>query len=222
VTSDGVVAPGFGAETGLIAMEEYAQEAGGRLEIDLSLHKGRPSSDVVDVGGGLAAEGTLALSVAGGLQPRWGNMFQIIRYAGRAGRFSDVEGWDATESLALAPIYQPKALVISTELRGDADHNRVVELSDIVVAISHWQATGEDATWANGDVYIDGVVDLSDVVEMIGHWQNACSSGAAFSRPAGAAVPEPGTLGLTLAGVCLYLVQRRSERIARRTVRRRR
>jgi hypothetical protein len=54
-------------------------------------------------------------------------------------------------------------------LNGDANHDRLVDVSDLGILATNWQASGK--TFAQGDFNYDGVVDVSDLGILATNWQ---------------------------------------------------
>jgi len=85
---------------------------------------------------------------------------------------------------------------------GDANRDGRVGVADLVALAEHYGAT-TDVTWEMGDFNVDGkvgVADLSALADNYGWVGEPC--------PAGADLPEPGTLAL-LAAAALTLRRRR-------------
>jgi hypothetical protein len=70
-------------------------------------------------------------------------------------------------------------------LAGDANHDRVVDVSDLGILATNWQGTGK--TFNQGDFNYDGIVDVSDLGILATNWQKslpAISAPAAMETPA--------------------------------------
>ncbi len=64
-------------------------------------------------------------------------------------------------------------------LAGDANRDRIVDISDLGILATNWQGSGK--TFAQGDFNYDGIVDISDLGILATNWQKSL---AAPSRPA--------------------------------------
>ena len=73
---------------------------------------------------------------------------------------------------------------------GDADLNGLVNASDLNMLGGNWQRT-DLLSWADGDFNGDGVANATDLNSIGGNWQHGVPA-------AGAAVPEPSALFLSL------------------------
>ena len=105
--------------------------------------------------------------------------------------------WDAIEGHSLITEFVP----------GDANGDGRVDGSDVTILAGNWQYgidDGQFATRAMGDFNGDGQIDGSDVTILAGNWQYGANSTAT-------AVPEPATLSMTLALICLTIVFRKRQ-----------
>ncbi len=71
-------------------------------------------------------------------------------------------------------------------LAGDANHDRVVDISDLGMLATNWQGSGK--TFAEGDFNYDSIVDISDLGILATNWQKSL---AAPSQPATAPPRSP-------------------------------
>ncbi|MBI2824801.1 MAG: hypothetical protein HYX69_08960 [Planctomycetia bacterium] len=94
------------------------------------------------------------------------------------------------------------AKYIILPLAGDANGDRIVDISDVQMVASHWLAAGP-----LGDTNQDGLVDISDVQKIAANWLLTGGNGAG-----GVAVPEPSALLLALAGSLACLAGARRSR----------
>jgi predicted outer membrane repeat protein len=62
-------------------------------------------------------------------------------------------------------------------LAGDANHDRVVDVSDLGVLATNWQGSGKN--FSEGDFNYDGVVDVSDLGILATNWQKSLPAPAA-------------------------------------------
>ncbi len=61
-------------------------------------------------------------------------------------------------------------------LRGDANHDRVVDITDLGILATNWQGSGK--TFAQGDFNYDGLVDISDLGILASNWQKSVAAPA--------------------------------------------
>jgi hypothetical protein len=62
-------------------------------------------------------------------------------------------------------------------LAGDANHDRVVDVSDLGILATFWQESGR--TFASGDFNYDGMVDVSDLGILATNWQKSLAAPSA-------------------------------------------
>jgi hypothetical protein len=101
-----------------------------------------------------------------------------------------INGWFSTTPL---DSQAPTELVwrsVSYTLQGDADLNGAVNGADLNIVLSNYNLTGMD--WAQGDFNGDGTVNGADLNVVLSNYNQHVSLGAA--------VPEPGTLGMLALG----------------------
>jgi hypothetical protein len=102
---------------------------------------------------------------------------------------------------------------------GDLNLDGAVTISDFIDLASHFNAAGD---WQAGDLNGDGVVTISDFIDLASNFNTSYAGAAlpistadqlalnAFARAHGVSlVPEPGSLAIFFAGVCLLRRRRR-------------
>ncbi len=93
VVNGGITSPGGSPGTlTLGAGENYQQQAGGILSIELGGHTPGTLYDQLVVGGNATLAGTLELALINGFVPQPGDQFQILTCGSQTGRFSQVDG----------------------------------------------------------------------------------------------------------------------------------
>jgi hypothetical protein len=89
---------------------------------------------------------------------------------------------------------------ITSDIPGDANHDKKVDASDATILAGNWQA-GPGATWEMGDFNGDGHVDASDATILAGNWQAGTGN---------TAVPEPSTIMMICSALgLLWFFKRR-------------
>lgn len=102
----------------------------------------------------------------------------------------------------------------STPLPGDANGDDVVDRADLAILTSHYGMT-DGASFADGDFNDDHRVSLADLLLLQKHFGESHFAAPAVTPVAAlAAVPEPSTLAIALAGITYLVLQ------CRRTARR--
>jgi hypothetical protein len=71
-------------------------------------------------------------------------------------------------------------------MNGDADHDRDVDINDLGILATNWQAAGSEVTFSKGDFNYDHVVDIGDLGVLATNWQSSLPqpSTPAFSSEA--------------------------------------
>ena len=86
-------------------------------------------------------------------------------------------------------------------LPGDADLDGSVVVGDLNIVGTNWQQSPDP--WGSGDFNVDGMVNVADLNLLAVNWQQSIPAAAA-------AVPEPMSLALVIAGLLgLFVVRRR-------------
>ena len=114
---------------------------------------------------------------------------------------------DSTGTYADSDVYTVNLGAVA--MRGDADRDGDVDISDLSTLAANWQKS-EDATWGEGDFDGDRDVDISDLSSLAANW------GVGTAAAQGAVVPEPSTLSLFLG---LAVTASRAIRRGRRRLR---
>ena len=83
---------------------------------------------------------------------------------------------------------------------GDANHDGVVDISDLTVLSLNWEDYSEVKTWEQGNFNGDDYVDISDLTILSGNWTPGSSSFAEALASIGT-VPEPTTFAMLIAGL---------------------
>ena len=86
-------------------------------------------------------------------------------------------------------------LTVAYTLYGDADLDGTVNGADLNTVLSNYNKTG--MYWSQGDFNYDGTVNGADLNMVLSNYNQSVSIGAA--------VPEPGTLGMLALGVAAVL-----------------
>ena len=103
--------------------------------------------------------------------------------------------------IALCDFVTVDGIIIGTgRLPGDANHDGVVDISDLTVLSLNWEDASEDKTWEQGDFNGNKYVDISDLTILSGHWTPGGSSFAEALASIGT-VPEPATFAMLIAGL---------------------
>ncbi|MBI2827506.1 MAG: hypothetical protein HYX69_22755 [Planctomycetia bacterium] len=105
-------------------------------------------------------------------------------------------------------------------LKGDANFDGIVDVSDNQVVASHWLQTGMKLG-TNGDVNWDGRVDISDIQTIAQNYlHDLLGTGAGAGTGATVGVPEPSCLALAACGlagfVCMLTTRRGRDRCQHR------
>ncbi|NQU24804.1 MAG: PEP-CTERM sorting domain-containing protein, partial [Candidatus Nealsonbacteria bacterium] len=112
-----------------------------------------------------------------------------------------------TEAPVAEPFITDVELDVFVALGGDADGDEKVWLSDWAALRANFGNTGTGKTWTEGnfDPWVDDKVWLSDWAALRANFGNA-----SYVPAGAAAVPEPGTIVMLLAGLlCVASVWRR-------------
>ena len=98
-------------------------------------------------------------------------------------------------------------LLLRLTRRGDATCDGIVNFNDLLRLSQNYNTMGR--TWDQGDFTYDGTVNFNDLLKLSQNYNQSFSS----AQPAGgAAVPEPGVLGILAVGAMGLLTRRRGRR----------
>ena len=84
-------------------------------------------------------------------------------------------------------------------LAGDANRDRVVDVTDLGILATNWQGTGKN--FAQADFNYDGIVDVSDLGILATNWQKTLAAPALKASPVtkpGKRLPAGGALPLSM------------------------
>lgn len=88
--------------------------------------------------------------------------------------------------------------VTDPALTGDLNGDGFVGVADLNVVLGNWNQNVTPGDWLLGDPTGDGFVGIADLGVVLGYWNTG-------TPPGGAAVPEPGTLGVMVVSAALTL-----------------
>ena len=109
--------------------------------------------------------------------------------------WNDNGGWGCGKCLMVDGL-----VVGEPALYGDANHDGIVDISDLTVLSLNWEDASEAKTWEQGDFNGNGYVDISDLTILSGHWTPGSSSYSEALASIGT-VPEPATFAMLIAGL---------------------
>jgi hypothetical protein len=117
-----------------------------------------------------------------------------------------------------------EALLWTNATPGDANNDGLVDISDLGILATNWQAHG---AWTAGDFNADGFIDITDLGLLATNWQAGVSAAADWARFGGAplwtsSIPEPATGALVMLAARLVAMCSRECHRRRSGARRRR
>ena len=89
------------------------------------------------------------------------------------------------------------AMVLHPALLGDANGDNKVDINDLTIVLARYGQSGGEIGWSTGDFNNDDKVDINDLTIVLANYGQSIGSSATGT----AAVPEPGMLPLTAAGL---------------------
>jgi len=93
------------------------------------------------------------------------------------------------------------SVTLSAILPGDLDGDGFVGLNDLDIVLNHWNQSVTSGDLSMGDFNDDGFVGLDDLDWVLNHWNTG-------TPPGQSAIPEPGTLAVTLVGLTVFVRRR--------------
>lgn len=98
---------------------------------------------------------------------------------------------------------------------GDANIDGKVDIADLYILATHWQATG-DFSWLDADFTDDNLINAADLAILAAHWQQGAASPVSLSFNAAmlsaGVTPEPATIALLVPLAGAMLRRRRAGR----------
>jgi T5SS/PEP-CTERM-associated repeat protein len=193
VQNNGLVAPGFPLGA-LSVTGDFAQTSSGHLQIQIA-GTGGTQYDQLLATGAMQLAGALDISFSS-FSPAGGDSFNILDFTGHTGTFTSVTlpplsgglTWDTSQLYTTGIIS-----VVGPHVVGDYNGNGIVDAADYTVWRDSLGSTSSLA--ADGDA--SGVIDVGDY----GVWKANFGSHAGIGAGAHAAVPEPASLWMFLAGI---------------------
>jgi hypothetical protein len=189
---------------------DFDQFANGTLTVELSAASS--IGTLIEVAGSIDLAGTLAIQLASGFAPALNTNFHLLSALAAVNNdFDYVMLPNLPYGLGWQLDYNPSSVdlrVIASFIPGDYNHNGVVDAADYVVyRDSLGQAGSNLAADGDGDLH----VDADDYNVWRSHFGQMAGSGAMIGSDVG--VPEPGSLGLWIAGIlAIYRTSRQSRR----------
>jgi hypothetical protein len=206
VRSNGTVSPGISPGT-LTIDGNYLQDSDGTLLIELGGTTPGTHFDSLQITGGANLDGTLDVSLIDGFVPGPGDSFIILNAA------AGIVDTFATEilpavggGLLLEVEYGAEDVVLNTVgVLGDYNLNGIVDAADYTV----WRdSLGQMGTTLAANGNRNDRIDAGDYDVWRAHFGQIAGSGSAAN--ANAAVPEPSTLWMLLAGILTMSSRRRA------------
>jgi T5SS/PEP-CTERM-associated repeat protein len=207
VSNGGLVAPGSSIGS-LHITGNYMQTAAGKLQIELDGTSTGSQYDQLLVTGADSLAGILQVSLTSSFAPAAGNSFNILDWGTLSGTFAMVNlpGLAGGLSWNTSQLYSTGTIsVVGPALAGDYNGNGVVDAADYTVWRDTLGMTGSGLA-ADGDG--SGTIDQADYNIWKSNFGTHAGSGSGAS--VNAAVPEPSTLLMLLAGIPTMCSRRRA------------
>ena len=219
VQNGGMVSPGN--SPGVLHVQgDYSQTADGKLEIQLNGTTLGTGYDQLAVSGNMALNG--ALDITFGYTPHAGDSFDILDWGTRSGAFAAFN-FPTLAGLRfdISQLYTTGGLTLLTKLPagvlpGDFDQDGHVTMTDYGLWKVGFGISGV-ATHLQGDANGDGRVDAADYTMWRDELGQAGATGGSGAE-ATAAVPEPGTLLLTVVAMISLAFGVRGRRCSERFI----
>ena len=204
----GIVAPGH--SPGVLAITgDYSQGAAATLEIEVTgTSAGEAGYDQLSVSGTASLDGTLDIQTDASFTPSVGtavgvigDSFAIVSAGNVTGTFATINGRHVSDGKFYLPQYHATQVTLDAfqAAPGDTDGDMDIDLSDYNTITTNFDPIGTYGPylWQDGNFDEDGDIDLSDY--------NALASNFKPLGYGAAAVPEPASVFLLLAGVLTLL-----------------
>ena len=156
-----------------------------------------PLHDEFFVAIGFGADPSLNIPIEADSSAVGGKTFHTYRHADTG--IWDGNGWqdfaNADRVLALKALF-------GEFLPGDADADGDVDIEDLSILASNWDAPS-GMSWSDGDFDADGDVDIEDLSQLAANWNVGVSASQAYSY--NGSIPEPGSLVLLAPGAAAFI-----------------
>ena len=171
LTGGAVYSPGFSPATVHVGSGIYGADS--RLIIELGGTIAGSEYDQVRHWGDAELAGALNVQFLDGFQPDYGQVFDVMTFAGtRSGKF-DFAGLQfttvTTNDTVLIPDYQSGQLRLVTTGPGDANLDGTVNFLDFLSLQNAYRTSGG---WTDGDFDFSGTVDFLDFLILQNHYHN--------------------------------------------------
>jgi phospholipase/lecithinase/hemolysin len=177
--------------------ESLELDIGGQLAVELAA---AGQHGKLHVSGEANLDGALAVSLADGFVALPGSSFQVLTFGSRGGDLV-IDNQTPFAGLGFEKSFSAGALQLTaTALGGDADLNGVVDVNDLGLLASSWQASGN---WLSGDFDGSGIIEVNDLGILASNWQAGEMPAFGFAV---ADVPEPRSP--LLMGAVTWLLKR--------------
>jgi hypothetical protein len=186
----------------------YSQSANASAEFEIAGTVAGSQYDLLDVAESANLDGGLYIDFTDGFQPADTDEFTIIHRDGGSGTFDTVQV-SGLAGYGFSIGYAEDAVVMNFHqagvLRGDYNHNGVVEQGDLDLVLLNWGASGRTPVgWIND--LPDSFIDQSELDGVLLNW-GAAAGGASL----GHGVPEPSTWTLLLSLLVLLPLATRTK-----------
>jgi hypothetical protein len=188
VQNAGTVHPGSGL--GILSINgTYVQQPGGHLAIEIGGRTAGTTYDGLVVSGAVTLDGALDISLANGFVPSLNDAFTVLTFGSVSGNFTTYN-LPTFNGLTFAATQLLNSISLQVvESIGDFNHDNAVNAADYVV----WRKTG-----GSPDDYNTWRANIGQ------------PTGSGSGAGANAAVPEPATVVLLIAGILTFCSRRRS------------
>jgi cyclophilin family peptidyl-prolyl cis-trans isomerase len=200
----GTVAPGL--QLGSITVASYQQFFDGTLDIQLRKTSTFSDHDRINVTDTAFLAGKLDVSFLSQYMPSAGDSFTVLSAASIVGGFNSLELPQLTPGLVWRYSQSATAVMLSVAL-ADYNRNGVVDVADYVLWRNTQNTSVSPSTGADGNG--DGLVNNLDYVIWRSNFGNRSGIAAGTGSLIAAALPEPSTFFIAVAGGMLLAAGRR-------------